>query len=134
MAYESMVTQIFTPEMIEAGVSLLRKFDSQALNVTAALWFYLESSDTWRLIIASPEVESEGPKRVYERIQKTLGTDADGSRIRLRDISVVPPDDPLIKLLGVAIKTGNRDISGIRFSRNTINGQFIQDAYIYRLA
>jgi hypothetical protein len=133
MAYEPVVTQTFTQEMAEAGGSLLQRLDSQGLDITAALWFYLESSDTWRLVIASPGVQSQGPKHVYERVQKALGSDVDESRIKLGDISVVPPDDSLIKLLGIAIKTGRKDISGIRFSRNTINGQFIQDAYIYRL-
>ena len=133
MAYEPVVTQTFTQQMIEEGVALLRTLDLQGLNITAALWFYLEPSDTWRFIIASPEVQSKGPKHVYELVQKALGGDANASRISLRDISVVPPDDPLIKLLGIAIETGRNDISGIRFSRNTINGQSIQDAYIYRL-
>jgi hypothetical protein len=133
MAYEPVVTQTFTQEMAEAGASLLQRLDSQGLDITAALWFYLESSDTWRLVIASPGVQSQGPKHVYERVQKALGSDVDESRIKLGDISVVPPDDPLIRLLGIAIKTGRKDISAIRFSRNTINGQFIQDAYIYRL-
>jgi hypothetical protein len=133
MAYEPLVTQTFTQEMAEAGASLLQRLDSQGLDITAALWFYLESSDTWRLVIASPEVQSQGPKHVYERVQKALVSDVDESRIKLGDISVVPPDDPLIRLLGIPIKTGRKDISGIRFSRNTINGQFIQDVYIYRL-
>jgi hypothetical protein len=133
MAYEPVVTQTFTQQMIEEGAALLRTLDSQGLNITAALWFYLESSDAWRFIIASPEVQSQGPKHVYERVQRALGTDGSASRISLRDISVVPPDDSLIKLLNIAIKTGRNDISGVRFSRNTINGQFIQDAYIYRL-
>lgn len=119
--------------MIDEGAALLRRLDSDGLGITAALWFYLEPSDTWRFIIASPEVQSQGPKHVYGRIQKTIGSDT-GTRIGLRDIAVVPPNDSLIKLLSLAIKTGPNDTSGIRFDRNTINGQFIQDAYIYRLA
>jgi hypothetical protein len=133
MAYETLVTQTFTQQMIDEGAALLRTLDSQGFKITAALWFYLEPSDTWRLIVGSPEVQSQGPRRFYERVQKIL---ADGSAkigITLRDISVVPSDDSLIKLLRIAITTGSNDVSGIRFSRNTINGQFIQDAYIYRL-
>jgi hypothetical protein len=133
MAHETLVTQTLTQQMIDEGAALLRTLDSQGFKTTAALWFYLEPSDTWRLILASPEVQSEGPKHLYERVQKVLGDGSNKIRITLRDISVVPSDDPLIKLLRMAIETGPNDISGIRFSRNTINGQFIQDAYIYRL-
>jgi hypothetical protein len=39
---------------------------------------------------------------------------------------------PLIALLKAAISTG-KGVGGIRFSRNTINGHYIEDAYIYRL-
>ena len=126
-----MVKQTLTKEMIDEGASILKKVDAEKLEVTAAFWFYLESSDVWTLIIGSPKVQSRGPKWLYGRIQKLLG---DGSALSLRDISVFPSDDPIPKLLSAAVKTGVNDISGIRFSRNTINGHFIEDAYIYRLA
>jgi len=126
-----MVTQTLTKEMIDEGASLLRRLDAEKLEVTAAFWFYLDSSDIWTLIITSPKIQSEGPKGLYGRIQKLLGN---GSALSLRDISVLPSDDPIPKLLSGAIKTGANDVSGIRFSRNTINGHFIEDAYIYRLA
>ena len=131
MDYDKVVKQALTKEMIDEGASILKKVDAEKLEVTAAFWFYLESSDVWTLIIASPKVQSQGPKWLYGRIQKLLGN---GSTLSLRDISVLPSDDPIPKLLSVAVKTGINDISGIRFSRNTINGHFIEDAYIYRLA
>ena len=53
-------------------------------------------------------------------------------RISLMDISVVEDNDPLIFLLRKAVRT-SEGVSGIRFSQNAINGQFIEDAYIYRL-
>ncbi|MFN2507434.1 MAG: hypothetical protein ABR589_01525 [Chthoniobacterales bacterium] len=134
MAEQLVVTQTLTAEMVDAGADLLRTLDSNGFNTTAALWLYLESSDSWRLIIGSPAVEADGPKRVYEKVQKVLSTKRNGVAIGLRDISVVAPNDARLVLLGRAVKTGSSDISGIRFSRNTVNGQFIQDAYIYRLS
>jgi hypothetical protein len=133
MGNEALVTQTFTQQMIDERASLLKTLDLQGLKITAALWFYLEPADTWRLIVASPEVGSEGPKRFCERVQKILGAQGDKPRISLRDISAVPANDSLIRLLRLAITTNPDAIAGIRFSRNTINGQFIQDAYIYRL-
>jgi len=55
------------------------------------------------------------------------------ARIPLKDIAVIDSNDPLIKLLRVAIKTGG-GISGIRFTKNVINGTPIEDAYIYRIS
>jgi len=49
------------------------------------------------------------------------------------DITVVKDNDPLVVLLRKAISTG-LGISGVRFTNNSINGTFIDDAYIYRLS
>jgi hypothetical protein len=45
---------------------------------------------------------------------------------------MVSPKHPLLQLLKGAIQTGP-GINGIRFSRNMINGTYIDDAFIYRL-
>ncbi len=42
-------------------------------------------------------------------------------------------DADLVRLLRVALKTGG-GLSRIRFSKNVINGHFIDDALIYRVA
>lgn len=133
MADQLVVTESLNQQMIDAGAKLIRTLDSSGIDVLAAFWFYLEPSDTWQFVIATPEVQSQGPKRIYERLQTILGQSKDGGQIALRDISVVSPTDSLITMLRLGIRTGAKDVSGIRFSRNTINGQFIRDAYIYRL-
>lgn len=52
--------------------------------------------------------------------------------IPLSSISVFDSDDALPKLLRAAIRTGG-GIHHVRFSRSTINGQFIEDALVYRI-
>ena len=68
MAYYTMVTQTLTKDMIDAGAALLRSLDAEGAGVTAAFWFYLDTSDDWTLMIASPEVQSAGPRRMYNRV------------------------------------------------------------------
>jgi hypothetical protein len=133
MAEETVVKEILTKEMIEAGADLTRRLDEAGLKVSASLWLYIPDSNLWRLIIASPAVRTDGPKKVYRKIQSILSRiPGDASIIRLTDISVVEDNDPLILLLRIALRTGD-GISGRRFSRNTINGHFIEDTYIYRI-
>jgi hypothetical protein len=84
------------------------------------------------LMLASPAVAVDGPREVYARIQEVIRKSASESSVPLHDISVVDSKDPLVRLLKTAVQTGPA-ISGIRFSRNTINGHFIEDAYIYRM-
>jgi len=133
MAEETVVKEILTREMIEAGADLTRRLDEARLKVNASLWLYIPDSNLWRLIMASPAVRKDGPKKVYRKIQSILSKiPGDASIIRLNDISVVEDNDPLIILLRIALRTGD-GISGIRFSKNTINGHFIEDTYIYRI-
>ncbi len=118
---------------IEDGRSLVSGLDDAGFPVRAALWLYLSDSDDWRFIIASLLADKIGPRQAYESVQSVLAGLSPPVRVSLKEISVVSPNDPLILLLGQAIHTGS-GISGIRFARNTINGTFIEDAYIYRLS
>ena len=97
------------------------------------MWLYIPDANLWRLVIASPAVKNEGPKRVYQKIQSVLSQVPDAAyKVTLSDISVVEHTDPLVTVLRTAVKTG-MGRSGLRFSRNTINGHFIEDAYLYRV-
>ncbi len=133
MVEKAVVGRELSEEMIQAGAELLRSLDKNGVVVRAALWFLLTDADTWRLIIASPEVRHQGPKSMYRRVQSIVNRlPEDEPRLRLENISVVDDREPLISLLSTAIQTGD-GVSGIRFSRNTVNGVFIEDAYIYRM-
>jgi hypothetical protein len=117
---------------MKAGEALLNKLDETKFDVKAALWLYMPDPEEWRLILASPTVDAEGPKKAYEKVQSQLPGLDQGYELSLQNISLVSPSDNLIKVLKSAIKTGKK-ISHIRFTRNVINNVFIEDAYIYRL-
>jgi hypothetical protein len=132
MATEVVVNQILSDEMIVAGADLTRLLDEAKFPFSASLWFFTPE-DTWRFVIASSEVRTRGPRWAYRQVQSVLSRIPNPqSKIPLKDITVLDSDDPLIKLLKVAIKTGS-GIQNIRFRRNIINGIPIEDAYIYRL-
>jgi hypothetical protein len=133
MAEEMVVKETLTQEMIEAGAELTRLLDQSSLVVSASLWLYMPESNVWRLIIVSPEVRTLGPRKVYQKVQSVLSkASMKQYPVALKDISVAGDDDPIISLLRIAIRT-NGGIAGIRFSKNTINGHFVEDAFIYRM-
>ena len=133
MVTEMLVKESLSEQMICAGSDLIRRLDEAGLKVSGALWFYEPDSNDWRLIIVSPEVRAKGVKTVYKEVQAVVRSiPVEQSIISLKDISVVDPNDPLISTLKIAVQTGDA-ISGIRFSRNMINGTLIEDSYIYRL-
>ncbi|MBF8276922.1 MAG: hypothetical protein HW390_1995 [Candidatus Brocadiaceae bacterium] len=133
MVENILVKEILTESMIKAGEELTCILDQMNWPVTASLWFYFVEENQWKMLLTSPSVEKEGPKRAYQRVQEALGKFQQGKpKIGLQDVAVTDESHPLISLMKIAIQTG-RGISGIRFSKNVINGQVIEDAYIYRL-
>jgi hypothetical protein len=134
MAEEVLVKESISREMISAGERLARYLVNSDIPIDALLWLYLPESNAWRFLVASPEVKTNGPKSVYQKIRSRLEQrpPSDEEGVAWDDIVVVDSNDPLIKLLRQAITTGQA-ISGIRFSRNVVNGVLIEDAYIYKL-
>lgn len=133
MAKELLVTEMLSEQMIMAGADLLKKLDESSCNVKAAFWMYFPDEKTWKYIVASPLVKDEGPRKYYKRIIDANAKIGNTENvISLNDISVSNIDNQLIQLLKFAISTGD-SISNIRFSKNTVNGVFIDDTHIYRM-
>ena len=128
-----MVKTELSEQMIAAGAELVRQLDSAGLEVVAGLWFYETEDERWRFVIGSPEVRTRGANGVYRKIETVLGRIPQGRSVfSLGVIRAVKDTDPLLSVLRIAVHTG-AGIHNIRFSRNSVNGHFIEDAYIYRL-
>lgn len=124
------------PTLVEndyrAGEALVRDLDQVGVKVEAAFWLFLSEPNEWRLCLALTDVSDKGPRKAYEIIQERL-EQLHLEGLSLRNISLLTPDDNLVKLLRSAIRTGPA-IAGIRFTGNVINNVLIEDAYIYRVA
>jgi hypothetical protein len=95
MAKEILVKRVLTQEMIDAGEELIGLLDREGLEVRTSFWGYLLDLDTWRLVIASPKVKTEGPRKVYKEIQAILSKmPGDKKRISIKDIRVVGTEVP----------------------------------------
>lgn len=127
-----MAKEALVEKDIREGKKLILALDKQGLGIDAAMWLYTSEADEWRLLIASPLFEKKGPKEAYTFVQSVLVRLSPAPKISLKNISVVGPSHPLIKLLRLAVQTGP-GISGIRFTGNVVNGTMIEDAYIYRM-
>jgi len=115
-----------------AGKKLIEALDREHFELTGALWFYFIDVNEWRLLLVSPMLDRLGPRKSYSKIQSIIRNQMPSFGIRLDTISVISPKDKLINLLKMAIRVDS-GISEIRFSNNTINNVFIEDALIYRL-
>ena len=103
------------------------------MKVAGSFWLYSPETNSWRLVIASPEVSEQGPKMIYDRILAVLSDKAaEAPELRLDYITAVTDSDPTYRVLRRAVKIGPA-IGGLRFTRNVIDGHYIEDAWIYRL-
>lgn len=136
MAENTVVKEQLTDAMIEAGAALTRKLDGAGIGITAAFWLFDPDLNEWRLLFASPDVSSKGPRDVYAKIRRAideLGEQA--SAVPLSVIKLLDSEADLVRLIRTAVGTGPGPvISRIRFSKNVIAGRFIDDALIYRAA
>lgn len=127
-----MDTTTLVKEQIEGGKKLLAALDREGFPIDAALWWYAAESEEWRFLLATPRIESEGPKEVYRRIQAILQGFPPEERLPLTSISVVSPNDERIKALRRLLRTGP-EISFVRLSKSVVDNLFIEDAYVYRV-
>lgn len=133
MVEELLVGRQLTPEMIAVGKSLVAVLDKRGVTVKGAFWVLLPDNDAWRLMIASPEVRQLGPKAVYRKIYSALAKLPPGMAVvGLKDITVVEEKAPLYTSLRSAMPT-DPGISGVRVSREYVNGHLIEEAYLYRV-
>jgi hypothetical protein len=132
MAEEPLVKEPLTGEMINAGMELTRRLDEANWPVVASFWYFVPEQNQWKLIFASPRLLSDGPAQAFQAIRRA-SAELREQFPSLKQIVIAPPDDEVVWTLGLAIDT-EWTISGIRFSQNTVNGRFIEDAYLYRVA
>ncbi len=130
-----MVGSSLTQELIDQGKELLKALDEAGVRARCALWFLFPDEGAWKLVLSFPNLDEEGPRKAYARVQKVLSKVMKGRQapLRLYDITILKPDSPLMELLRAAVITAPDAISDIRFTNNAIDGQLIPDAHIYRL-
>src|SRR2546423_11329815 len=101
-------------------------------RIQAAFWLYSPESLSWKLVIATPLIDQRGPFETYTDIQGALRFMTPPLAISLQDISVVSPNDNLVKLVKKAVRVPP-GVQGVRFTHDIIDNTYIEDAYIYRL-
>ena len=123
--------EILTQEMIKAGAELISFLDKSHFIVRVAFWMQDDEARIWRLVIATPELRTDGPKKVYKNLLNKINK-MQNPKIDLSQIAVIDNFSNIIKTLKIAIKTGD-GISGIQFTGNNINGFQFPNSYIYRV-
>lgn len=133
MAKELFITQWLSQEMLSAGDALIRRLDDANAKVYAAFWLLNAEENIWKLVIVSPLVEIEGPRSYYKRINDINQlAKPDENIIALHDISVSDTDNKIVNAMKRSV-LGKAVLGNNRFGKNTIDGVYIEDMYLYRM-
>lgn len=69
------------------------------IPVTAVNWNWEDEKEQWQLIIVTPWVDTRGPRETYARIFGALSLAGVPASVRVREIFVKSPRDPVAKKL-----------------------------------
>ena len=122
-------------EKIDLGKKVLIGLDQDEFPVAAAFWLLDTDAASWKYMIASSVLDEVGPIAAYQKFLQELEKIVDPRHDDFsHHVSLISPSSPLVRLLKVAVNTGPTSVSGIRFTGNVINNQYIDDAYLYRVS
>ncbi len=141
MAEETLVKEQLTPEMITVGRNMTRSLVLAEFDLLCSIWLYSPESNRWSLVLASPVVGRDGPRKAYELVEKVLQANGE-TDVWFQNISVISPSHPLVTALR---SLGRFDVTlpgqgpgtyvevNRRFTRSRVGDMFVEDAYIYLL-
>jgi hypothetical protein len=124
--------EALTAEDIEFGRKLWhslrgnKKFPAQGV-----LWLREPEAGEWHLLVASPKVDSLGPRDAYRALADvTRKVPADSAQ--LLKIELISPKYPVYRALrSVFAKT--KSVEGARLGNTQVAGMYINDAYLYEV-
>ena len=130
-----MATEQLVRSEIDAGLQLVKALDEGGFGVAAALWLYSSDPESWKFVIATDAKPEALEKKYLEAAtiaSKWRAQNPDRPILDLSSVRIVSVNDPLIKGLRPILRVDG--LSEVRFSHNMINGIYVEDALIHRLA
>ena len=114
------------------GEELIGVLDKAEFPVSTALWLYASDRYAqWRLVIATPLVDDQGPLGAYKKLDKIVRKDLPNLVLFLQQVQLVSPSDSLIQSLKKTYRLGKGifDPSFPGTTESTHAGQ----AHLYRV-
>ena len=115
---------------IDFGRKVLQLLRQNATFPFQGVFWLLNESGIWHLLIASPRVDAVGPRKAYEEMEEAthlLSTDVDQSL----KIELISPKHPFYQ--GLQAIYGNKNVDGTRLSNTQIQGMYLDAAYLYEI-
>ena len=89
---------------LEIEGRILEALNRGKIPVTLVDWNYVSEIEEWQLVIATPLYDSKGPHEAVSRVIKALQQAGIYEDVPIRRVSVLSPDDSLVKTLERELK------------------------------
>jgi hypothetical protein len=151
-----MATAALVDRDLDIGRKILVVLAQANIAVNVAFWAYVPQISEWQFFIATPLVDSKGPKAAYEQVLRTLHDAGMDPQLPWRRIFLRSPKDPVLRFLEKQTEIPDGSISITEFGtipRGTpsayyvtyapypgetsrilnqpVGDRFIEDAYVY---
>jgi hypothetical protein len=117
---------------IEASRALVEFLEAHGFPLKAALWVYQADADRWRFIVC-PTEKRQDLSTFYRGFAKAINAAGSPRALLALDrVDIVQDTSPLVDRLGKVFKVDKG--GSVRLTNNVINGVFLEDALILKLA
>lgn len=119
-------------EDVDTAGNLVSFLDEHGLVVAAALWVCQPDTDRWRFVLSFREKRENVPS-LYRDIAHLIDRHGGDKRLlALSRVDIVDPEHLVVSALKRAIRADGN--CRIRFTNSTVNGAYLKDVLILRLA
>ncbi len=151
-----MATATLVDRDLDIGRKILLVLDQEHIPVNVAFWAHVSQISEWQFFIATPLVDSKGPKAAYEQVLRALHDAGMDPQLPWRRIFLRSPKDPVLRSLEKQTEIPDGSISITEFGtipRGTpsayyvtyapypgetfrilnepVGDRFVEDAYVY---
>ena len=117
---------------VEASRALVDFLESHGFPLKAALWLYQSEAERWRLVVC-PEERRQDTSTFYRDFAQAINqAGAPRDLLGLDRVNIVQDSSPFVDQLGKVLRVESG--ASMRLTNNVINGVFLEDALILKLA
>jgi hypothetical protein len=117
---------------IDLGRKVIAALSRAGIPVAVGFWAFVSEPEEWRLTIATPLVDELGPLAAYGKVNKALDKSGVPAGFALGRIFLRSPKDRVLRALQKESRAlGNLGYEDYRLVNASIEGSFVEEAYLY---
>lgn len=120
--------------LVNDAMALVKQLDDDGVSPSFVAWYYYDDADEWRLLIASPNLDSLLQKQEPVAYRKVIGalSKTAPTTMGVSYLKLVPTSSPLLAALRSLVRTDAKSIIRAHFTATTLNNIFMSQVIVLR--